>query len=107
MLLQYYNLTYAPNSLYQEVPCAEDEIQSVSLDPAHPWRFFSPGYPSSRGYPHNAACSWKFKVDPKKVEKVSVICDHINIVGNFFNDCDGGDFLRSVDINVFELYYIF
>ena len=30
---------------------------------------------------------------PDKVEKVSVICDHIDIAGNYYNDCKGGDSL--------------
>ena len=80
-------------SLYQEVPCADNEIQNVGLDPSQAWRFSSPGYPGNSGYPHNAACTWKFTVKPEKVESVSVICDHINIVGNYYNDCSDGDFL--------------
>jgi hypothetical protein len=79
--------------LYQEVPCSNDDIQSVDLDPNHPWRFFSPRYPSTQGYPHNVACGWKFRIDSHKVDKISVMCDHINIVGNYFNDCIGGDYL--------------
>ena len=39
------------------------------------------------------ACTWKFRVKPEKVEKVSIICDHLDLVGNFYNDCEGGDFL--------------
>ena len=80
-------------SLFQEVPCSDNEIQSVDVDPMHAWRFFSPNFPSTKGYPHNIACTWKFKVNPEKVDKVSVICDHINIAGNYYNDCSNGDFL--------------
>ena len=80
-------------SLYQEVPCKDQEIQHVDLDPAYPWRFSSPRYPSTRGYPHRSDCQWEFTIDSKQVESVSVICDHVNIVGNFFGNCEDGDYL--------------
>ena len=59
----------------------------------YPWRFSSPNFPSTKGYPHNIACTWKFNVNTEKVAKISVICDHINIAGDYFNDCVKGDFL--------------
>ena len=80
-------------SLYQEVPCSNRDIQKVDLDPAYPWRFFSPNFPSSKGYPHRSDCTWHFVIEPKKVENVTIQCDHINIVGNFFNECSNGDYL--------------
>ena len=76
-------------SLYQEAPCSDGDIQSIDLVPSHPWRFSSPNFPSTKGYPHNVACNWKFKVKPEKVEKVSVICDHVDIAGNYYNECKG------------------
>ena len=71
----------------------------------YPWRFSSPNFPSTRGYPHNIACTWKFNVNPEKVEKISVICDHINIAGDYFNDCVKGDSLtirHEDDLNEFD-----
>ena len=47
----------------------------------------------TQGYPHESNCQWEFTVDSKEVESVSVICDHINIVGNFFGNCEDGDYL--------------
>ena len=79
-------------SLYQEVPCKDREIQHVDLDPAYSWRFSSPRFPSTQGYPHESDCQWEFTVDSKEVESVSVICDHINIAGNFFGNCEDGDY---------------
>ena len=87
------NSSHLHKSLYQEIPCSDNEVQTVDLDPSHAWRFSSPNYPGNKGYPHNVACTWKFKVKPEKVSKVSIICDHINIVGNFYNNCEKGDYL--------------
>lgn len=81
-------------SLHQEIPCSIDGIQMADLAPNHSWRIFSPRYPSSTGYPHNAACTWKFRIrNPSKIQSVSIICDHLDIVGNYFNDCLDGDYL--------------
>ena len=79
-------------SLYQEVPCADGETQYVDLDPSQPWRFSSPNYPSTKGYPHNTHCTWEFRVKPAKTESVSIICDHLHLIGNYFQDCENGDF---------------
>ena len=98
------------------MPCSDGTIQSINLDPMYPWRFSSPNFPSTKGYPHNIACTWKFNVNTEKVAKISVICDHINIAGDYFNDCVKGDFLsirheveivktlNSKDISVVKSY---
>ena len=39
-------------SLYQEIPCSENDVQSVDLDPSFAWRFTSPNFPSTKGSIH-------------------------------------------------------
>ena len=74
------------------MPCADGETQYVDLDPSQPWRFSSPNYPSTKGYPHNTKCIWEFRIKPAKTESVSIICDHLHLIGNYFQDCENGDF---------------
>ena len=104
------------SAYHKEVPCVEDAIQIEHLQPGSPLRFYSPNGRNSQvmsvafafevlmtsmwaqwawllGYPRILTCYWKFKVDPKKVKKVSVLCDHMDISGDFLNDCNEGDYL--------------
>ena len=84
------------------MPCSNNEIQAVQLGLGYPWRFFSPRFPSTLGYPHDATCTWHFVVDPVQVESVSVACDHLDIEGNFFNECDDADYLLIRHENDFD-----
>ena len=57
---------------------------------------------SHLGYPHNTQCMWEFRVKPEKVESVSVVCDHMHLIGNYFQDCEDGDFFVVTHKNNFN-----
>ena len=80
-------------SLYQEVPCLNGEVQTVTLQPGRSWRFTSPDFPSAEGFPDDQECTWKFRAGHEMIGDVKITCDHFDVEGNFFNGCEDSSYM--------------
>ena len=65
------------------------------LRPGRTWRFHSPDFPSTRGYPDDLECHWRFRAEDKHIGDVKITCDHFDIDGNFFQSCKNADWLAA------------
>jgi hypothetical protein len=60
-----------------------------------PRRFYTPDFPSP-SYPSETECTWKFRLPAgADVGDVVLTCDHFDVSGNFFDDCNDGDYLQA------------
>ena len=81
--------------MFQEVPCKDGEVQTVTLRPERGWRFKSPGFPSMRGYPNELNCTWRFSADYNHIWNIFLTCDHFDVDGEFFQSCKDADWLAA------------
>ena len=65
------------------------------LRPGRMWRFHSPNFPTTRGYPEELECTWRFRAEDKHIGDVKITCDHFDIDGNFFQSCKDADYLAA------------